>query len=181
LTARPPRWSAAVVALHWLNAALIIALLALGWAMTHRVFDAGTSFDLYQSHKSLGFVALALTVLRLLVRLLQPAPARAPGFEGRLARAAQASFYVLTLAAVAAGWLLVSASPLPVPTRVFGLFVAPDIAAPDAALFGWSVFAHRVAAGAIAALIALHVAGALKHHWIDRDDTLRRMLPSLRR
>ena len=149
--------------------------------MTHQVFDAGTSFDLYQSHKSLGFAALALTVLRLLARLLQPAPVRAPGLDGRLARTVQASFYLLTLAAVAAGWLLVSSSPLPVPTRVFGLFVVPDVAAPDATLFGWSVFAHRVAAGAIAALFALHVAGALKHQWIDRDDTVRRMLPPLRR
>lgn len=176
MRAQPARWSPAVVVLHWINAALILALLGLGWAMTHRVFDAGTSFDLYQSHKSLGFVALALTGLRLAVRLSWPAPARSPGIDGRLARVVQASFYALTLAAVAAGWLLVSASPLPVPTRVFGLFVVPDIAAPDAALFAAATLAHQIAACAIAGLVALHVAGALKHQWIDRDDTLRRML-----
>ncbi len=89
----------------------------------------------------------------------------------------QAAFYVLTLATIGAGWLLVSASPLPVPTRFFGLIVIPNIAPPDATLFARGVLVHAFAAYAIASLVALHVAGALKHHWIDRDGALRRMLP----
>ena len=70
-----------------------------------------------------------------------------------------------------------SASPLPVPTKFFGLIVIPNIAPPDATLFARAVLAHRFAAYAIAALVALHVAGALKHHLVDGDDALRRMLP----
>jgi cytochrome b561 len=100
---RPARWSLLVAVLHWINAALIIELLVHGWAMTHAAFGAATTFDLYQQHKSLGFSALALTVLRLAARLLYTAPARVSGWEGRLARAVQASFYVLTLLAIGAG------------------------------------------------------------------------------
>jgi len=173
----PARWSPAVVVLHWLNAALTLELLAHGWAMTHAVFVAATTFDLYQWHKALGFSALALTAIRLAARLRFAAPEPVAGWEGRLARTVQASFYGLTLFAIGAGWLVVSTSPLPIPTRFFGLFIVPNIARPDAALFAWATLAHRVGTYAIAALVALHVAGALKHHWIDRDDTLTRMRP----
>jgi len=89
----------------------------------------------------------------------------------------QSSFYLLTVVAVGAGWLVVSASPLPIPTRFFGLFVIPNVAPPDAALFEWATRAHRLAAYAIAVLVVVHVAGALKHQWIDRDGTLARMTP----
>ncbi|RBP09275.1 cytochrome b561 [Roseiarcus fermentans] len=177
MTERPLRWSPAVVVLHWINAALIVFLLALGWAMTHSVFDAGTTFDLYQRHKSLGFAALALTLLRMAARLRYPARPCVAGRDGLLARIVQAALYLLTLAAIAAGWLVVSTSPLPVPTQVFGLFVMPTIAAPDAALFAAARLAHQIAAYAVAALVALHVAGALKHLAVDRDDVVRRMLP----
>ncbi len=166
-----------VIVLHWINAALILGLLALGWTMTHSPFGAGTTFDLYQEHKSLGFASLALTALRIVARLFSTAPARVSGWEGLVSRAVQAAFYVLTLAAIGAGWLLVSASPLPVPTKFFGLFVVPNIAPPDATLFANAVLAHALTAYVIAALVALHVAGALKHLCVDRDDTLRRMLP----
>lgn len=180
MTSAAPRWSLAIVSLHWVNAALILGLLGLGWIMTHSPFGAGTTFNLYQAHKSLGFTALALTALRLVARAASAAPAPVSGWEGLVARAVQAAFYVLTLAAIAAGWLVVSASPLPVPTKFFGLIVIPNIAPADATLFSSSVLAHQLAAYAIAALVALHVAGAVKHHWIDRDGALRRMLPMRR-
>ena len=148
--------------------------------MVHGGFAAATTFDLYQQHKSLGFVVLALTAARLLSRALVTAPAAAPGpaWERRLAALVQALLYLLTAAAILAGWLLVSASPLPIPTRFFNLFVIPNIAAPDGALFARATLAHALLAYAIAALVALHVVGALKHYWIDRDDVLARMLPS---
>ena len=146
--------------------------------MTHAVFGAAATFNLYQLHKSLGFVALALTTIRLVARFFSRAPRPVPGWEGLLSRAVQAAFYVLTFCAIGAGWLVVSASPLPIPTNFFGLFVVPNVAPPDPALFASAKLAHQAAAYAIAALVALHVAGALKHHLVDRDDTLRRMLKS---
>jgi cytochrome b561 len=176
---RPARWNALAIALHWLAGALILFILAEGWTMAHAGFNAATTFDLYQLHKSFGFVVLALTAARLGGRAAFTAPAAAPSalWEQRLAAFVQASLYVLTLAAILAGWLVVSTSPLPIPTKFFNLFVIPNIAVPDGALFAGATLAHALMAYAIAALVALHVAGALKHQWIDRDDVFARMLP----
>jgi cytochrome b561 len=176
---RPARWNALAIALHWLAGALILFLLAEGWTMAHAGFNAATTFDLYQLHKSFGFVVLALTAPRLGGRAAFTAPAAAPSalWEQRLAAFVQASLYVLTLAAIFAGWLVVSTSPLPIPTKLFNLFVIPNIAGPDGALFTRATLAHALLAYAIAGLVALHVAGALKHQWIDRDDVFARMLP----
>jgi cytochrome b561 len=140
------------------------------------------TFDLYQRHKSFGFAALALTGLRLVARLYSsspPAPVSA-GWERRLAAFTQGLLYVLTTCAILSGWLVVSTSPLPVPTRFFDLFVVPNIARADPSLFAEAELAHKVSAWGVAFLIALHVAGALKHHFLNGDDVLKRMLPRWR-
>jgi cytochrome b561 len=177
---RPERWSGSILWLHWIGAAIIIALIAIGWAMIYVGLDAASTFDLFQLHKSLGFVALALTAARLAARLASsspPAPVSSRS-ERRLAASVQGLLYLLTICAIVSGWLVVSASPLPMPTRFFDLFVIPNIAAADPSLFAGAELAHKVAAWAIAFLIALHVAGALKHHLVNRDDVLIRMFPS---
>ena len=176
---RLARWSVLIIALHWLAAALILELVAHGWIMVHAHLDAATTFDLYQWHKSLGFTVLAITMARLAARLRPAAPVPPQGapWERRLAALVQWASYLVTLAAILAGWLIVSASPLPIPTRFFNLVVIPNVARPDAALFAAAVLAHKLIAWTIVGLVALHVAGALKHHIVDRDDVLRRMLP----
>ena len=180
--ARAQRWSGVVIALHWIGAALILELLAHGWLMLHGGFSAATTFDLFQWHKSLGFVALAVTLARLAARALSTAPPalNSPVWERRLAAGVQALLYVVTLVAIGSGWLAVSSALLPIPTRFFGLFVVPNIAAPSAALFAAATLAHWLAALAIAGLVALHIAGAMKHAMVNRDDVLRRILPRLR-
>ena len=168
-----------MISLHWSAGAVILGLLAIGWVMIHGGLDSAATFDLYQRHKSWGFVALVLTAGRLAARGLSaspPAPV-SPRWERRLAALTQGSLYVLTIVAILTGWLVVSASPLPVPTLFFGLFVIPNIGPPNALLFTAAALAHEIAAWAIAALVALHVAGALKHHFVNRDDVLKRMLP----
>jgi cytochrome b561 len=177
--ARPARWSGLVIALHWLAGALILELAAHGWIMVHGGLSAATSFDLYQSHKSLGFIVLMLTTARLAARLIVPSPplAASPRWERLLAAFVQGALYVLTTGAILAGWLVVSTSPLPIPTRFFNLFVIPNVARPDAALFAAVVLAHKLIAWTIVCLVALHAAGALKHHFFNRDDVLMRMLP----
>jgi cytochrome b561 len=148
--------------------------------MVYGGLDSASTFDLYQWHKSLGFVALALTAVRLAARFgasSPPAPISAQ-WERGLAAFTQGALYLLTIAAIVFGWLDVSSSPLPVPTRFFDLFVIPNIARPDPSTFGAAALLHKLAAWSIAALVALHVAGAAKHHWVDRDDVLRRMLPN---
>ena len=175
---RPARWSALQIALHWLAGVLTLELVVHGLLMVHARLTAATAFDLYQSHKSIGFVVLALTAARLVLRSARKAPQPlGAAWDRALARLVQAALYALTIGAVASGWLVVSTSPLPIPTRFFGLFVVPDIARRDGGLFAAAGFAHAVAAWSIAALAALHAAGAVKHHVVDRDDALRRMLP----
>jgi cytochrome b561 len=175
----PPRWSGLIISLHWAGAAVILALIALGWSMIYGGLDSAATFDLYQWHKSFGFVALALTAARLAARVAgrAPPPAASPQWERRLAAFAQGSLYLLTLGAIVSGWLVVSTSPLPVPTRFFDLLVIPNIAPADPSLFAAAALAHEVTAWAIACLLALHVAGALKHHFVNRDDVLRRISP----
>lgn len=178
--ARPARWGGLIISLHWTAGAIILALIALGWAMVYGGLDAAATFDLYQWHKSFGFVALAVTAARLVARIASSSPPApdSQSWERRLATLTQGSLYVLTLGAILSGWLVVSASPLPVPTRFFDLFVIPNIAGPDPSLFAAAELAHRLFSWGMAVLIALHVAGALKHHLVDRDDVLRRMLPN---
>jgi cytochrome b561 len=171
-----------MISLHWMAGVIILALLAIGWIMVYGGLDAGVTFDLYQWHKSFGFVALALTAWRLISRLVgssPPSPVSAL-WERRLAEFTQGALYALTICVILSGWLVVSTSPLPVPTRFFDLFIIPNIAAPDPSLFAGAVLAHKLAAWGIAVLIALHVAGALKHHFLDGDDVLKRMLPRWR-
>ena len=177
--ARVRRWSGLVITLHWLGAVLILELLVHGWMMLHGGFSAATTFDLFQWHKSLGFVALAVTLARLVARAFSapPPPLDSPLWERRLAVCVQALLYLVTLVAILSGWLAVSTALLPIPTRFFGLFVVPNIAAPDASLFAATALAHWLAALTIAGLVALHVAGALKHAMVDRDGVFRRILP----
>jgi len=182
IVARPARrrWGAATMGLHWLSAVLVLALLALGWFMVHGDIEASTKFDLYQLHKSLGFLSLAFLLFRLCARLAErspPAPASMGGWERRLATLAHAAFYALLLIAALSGWLRVSSAIIPIPSRFFDLFVIPNLVGPDQAFSDTMASLHYVVSRLLIALLALHVAAALKHHLIDRDDVLSRMLP----
>ena len=179
-TASPrQRWGPAVVALHWAFAALALGLLAQGGFMVHGGADAAHRFDLYQLHKSLGFSALALFVLRVLARAVtaSPAPAVQGGWEGRAARAAHLGLYGVSALALSSGWLVVSTAIVPVPSRPFDLFVIPNLPGVGVAQYALAQWLHFWAVWGLAALIALHVGAALKHAFVDRDDVLRRMLP----
>jgi cytochrome b561 len=172
------RWSGATILLHWLSALVIVALLVLGWTMVHAIDNPASKFDLYQWHKSLGFVALALLASRLLARL-RPAPPALPmpRWERCAATAMHWTLYSLTMVSAMSGWLLASAAIIPIPTRFFNLFVIPAIASPNAALAEQMSVVHFGATWLMGALIALHMAAALKHHFVNRDTTLRRILP----
>jgi len=171
------RWSLASILLHWASAAVIVALLAIGWSLS-RLFDAPTRFDLYQLHKSLGVLALALTVARLAARALTKAPPPFPGaaWEMRAARWTHVALYALTGVAILAGWVTASSAPLPIPTVVFGLFPWPDIAPRDPRVFAVASLTHAWAAYGLAVLAALHAGAALKHVLWERDGVMRRMV-----
>jgi cytochrome b561 len=175
-----PRWSPFVVALHWLAAALVLGLLALGWFMVHGGADAARRFDLYQLHKSLGFLALAILAARLVARRATrapPLPASTPQWERRAAGLAHGALYAATLVAALSGWLVVSAAIVAIPTRFFDLFVVPDLPGIGPAQFEAAATAHFLAVWFLAGLVAVHVAAALKHRFVDRDAVWSRMAP----
>jgi cytochrome b561 len=184
------RYGAVAISLHWTIAAAILAQLAAGLWMVRAIRSADSqalAYHAYQWHKSLGLTVLVLSLLRLCWRLANPPPplpATMTGIERKAAKTLHGLFYLLTVGMPLVGWAMVSASPLGLPTMVFGLFEWPHIA--WLAGLGGGVeaafkTAHRAMAYAFIGLLALHVAAALKHHLIARDDVLARMLPLVRR
>src|SRR5262245_6526436 len=183
-------YGAVAIALHWTIAAAILVQLATGLWMVRTIRFAESQaivFHLYQWHKSLGLTILVLSLLRLCWRLANPPPplpATMTWIARKSAMAIHWLFYLLTLGIPLVGWAMVSASPLGLPTIFFGLFEWPHIAA--LAGLGDRVeaafkAAHRAMGYAFIGLLTLHVAAALKHHLIDRDNVLARMLPLVRR
>jgi cytochrome b561 len=176
----PQRWGASTIALHWLSAVLALVLLGLGWFMVHGDLEAPTKFDLFQLHKSLGFLSLALLLARLGARFAEPSPPAPPtmgDWERRLARLTHTALYALLLSAALSGWLRVSSAIVAIPSRFFGLFVIPNLVGADAALSADMALSHYIVSRLIIGLLILHIAAALKHHLVDRDDILVRMLP----
>ena len=174
------RWGGATIFLHWLGAGLVLFLLAEGWIMVHAGLGAASAFDLYQLHKSLGFLALATLAPRLLARALWAAPAPLASlarWEVLAASATHRALYALMLIAGLSGWLVVSSATIAIPTRFFGWFVIPNLGAANEAAFAWWSLAHSAIAAGIAGLATLHAGAALKHHFWDRDAVLARMLP----
>lgn len=188
---RSPRYSAVAMILHWSIALAILALLAAGLWMTDAIKQPETrnvAFKVYQWHKALGLTVLVLTLIRICWRIANPPPPL-PASMSSLERAGSglvhAGLYALMLAIPLAGWAMVSASPLGFPTMIFGLFEWPHISVlagledkkPAEALFKAT---HKYLAFGAIVLIVLHVAAALKHHFINRDNVLARMLPGAR-
>jgi cytochrome b561 len=172
------RWGFTGRLLHWVMAVLIIGLVVLGLMMTRSHLDLGATFALYQAHKSYGLIVLPLLVWRLLWRwrtAAPPAPPGMPQIERRLARVAHGLFYLLMAALPLSGWMMTSASPLRLPTRPFNLFSMPDLVQPDPVLFERLRLFHEVVSYGLVALLVLHVAAAVKHHLLDKDDVLRQM------
>lgn len=172
------------IAFHWTMAVLIIGMLAVGLYMTGLPQTDPATFALYQLHKSIGFVVLVLAVLRLVWRVANPSPRlpdAMPLWEKGIAHLGHTGLYALMILLPVTGWLMVSASPWGIPTIVFNLFKVPHL--PYPAFMGDKasaehVFAlmHEYGAYLLIALLVGHIAAALKHHFIARDNTLKRML-----
>ena len=164
--------------MHWLTATALFGLLGLGFLMTHAELEAGRKFDLYQLHKTYGWLTLWLVGLRIVVRVFSSSP---PPIGGRLerviARGVRMALYFLMVALPLVGWLRVSSSPIPIPVDLFGFGAAPSIAAMNPEFSEAAAQAHAALAFILALAVALHVAAALKHRFIDRDEVLDRMSP----
>lgn len=173
----PSRWGGIAQCLHWSVAALIFALIALGWLAVLTPLSP-TKIDLYYWHKSIGMAVLALVLVRLLWRLIDPAPPLPPGlprWEPRLARATHAVLYGLMLMLPLSGWLINSASGLPF--KIFWVIPLPPIAPVSAALERAFEWLHLALFWALAVVLCGHIGASLRHHFILRNEVLRRMLP----
>ena len=135
--------------------------------------------DLYQLHKSLGLTIFALVIVRLAWRLRHPPPplpAGLPAWERAAARTTHALFYVLLLVQPVIGFLQSNAANFPL--VVWGVLPLPALIGPAEALGETLIEVHELVARVLLVLIGLHVAGALRHHFLLKDDVLRRMLPA---
>jgi cytochrome b561 len=174
------RFGAAAVLLHWSMAILVIALAGLGLYMA-RLPDVGfdtKKITLILYHKEFGLLVLALVVPRLAWRLINKLPqlvAHLPDWQKIAARFVHLCFYALMFALPISGLLMSSAAGIPV--SLFGLFTLPDFVPHDDYLFQRFIEIHKWLGYALILFIFLHVGAALRHHFVFRDDTLRRMLP----
>ncbi len=173
------------ILLHWLIGLSIIALLALGLIMedlpkTYRI-------EAFMIHKSLGLTVLVLSVVRLFWRLTHKVPdlpETMKKWEKFTAHAVHAALYFLMIALPFTGWALVSSSPRGFPTIWFGLFEWPHLPVLSEIVNKKEVSdsfgeVHETLAWIAIFLIAAHIGAALKHHFINRDNVLTRMLPFL--
>ena len=167
------------IAFHWTVALLFFGQIALGYFMQAVADRPRLQFNLFQWHKSFGFLVLALALLRIAWAFsgIRPLPvAGGPRWEEAAARLAHLLLLALTVAVPLAGWAIASTSPLRIPSFVFDLIVVPDLplARSDAMEAFWSQTHALLAYGA--GLLALaHAGAALHHHFLRRDATLMRM------
>ena len=180
------RYTRIAMLLHWLVAALIVANVALIWTVD--LLPEGDVRPVIDVHKSIGITVLGLAILRLLWRAAHRPPALPayPRWERMAAHAAHAALYALIFYMPISGWLHDSAwnGAATHPMRLFGLFEWPRIEifsgldparrdvvhAQLGALHSWGSYI-------LYALVAAHIAGALKHQWLDHHAELQRILP----
>jgi cytochrome b561 len=162
------------IILHWLLAVLIIGLLAVGLIMVKMPISL-EKLKFFGWHKEYGMLALLLAVARSMWRITTITPAlNIPWWEVFAARSVHYAFYFFMFAMPITGWYITSAAGLPV--SFFGWFVLPDLTPPDLSLMKQFEHLHRWLGYALIVTICMHTAAALKHHFIDKDDILRRML-----
>ena len=168
------------IALHWILALLIIGNLAFG-LYTVNLPISPQKLRYFSWHKWTGVTIFLFAALRLLGRLghaAPPLPASMRPWERQLANATHALLYVLFFAAPLTGWLFSSAAGFQ--TVYFGVLPIPDLLSKDKEVADVLKTAHHWINYLLAAVVALHAAAALKHHFVDRDEVLARMLPFLR-
>ena len=179
LTNTDQRYGAAAIALHWLLALLITTLVVLGLYMV-RLPDVGfnsTKIILVVIHKEIGVIVLGLVALRFAWRewnILPRLVETLPEWQKVTAIFVHLSFYALMIALPITGWLMSSAAGIPV--SVLNLFTLPDFLPHDDIAFERLRLVHDWLGYAIAMLICLHAGAALGHHFVLRDETLRKML-----
>ncbi len=176
-TSTEDRFGLVLITLHWVMAALVFFLFFLGSFMVRLSYVHPWYHGAPLLHKGLGAVLFALLVFRVLWRVFidrRPPPVAMPALERVTARAVQSLVYVFMFGLVVSGYLVPTARGRGL--DVFGLFEVPALVWGLARQEDIAGDVHRALAYAIMGLVLVHTIGALKHHFIDRDETLLRML-----
>jgi cytochrome b561 len=162
---------------HWILGAMIIGMLAYGWWMNHIPARADRLF--YRSiHADIGYVVLLLMVLRLIWRSINPTPALpadTPRWQRVAAHVSHWALYLVAILVAMLGWAH-SGAHQPDYSSWFGLFHVPQITSPDKAMADAFEERHIFMAYVLLALIAIHLAAALWHHFVKRDRVTARMI-----
>ena len=170
-------WGAVAKNFHWIMAALILAQITLGlMAVNWRV--SPTKIQLFFWHKSLGMLILALLALRLLWRLANATPllpADMPRWERSAAHVSHVLLYVLLILLPLTGWVINSAANIPL--RLFRVIPLPAIVEPNKPLAELFARVHLSLIIVLALILTVHIAAALRHHFVKRTTVLARMLP----
>lgn len=172
-------WGSLSIGLHWLTLIMILSLAAVGMNMDD-LPNGPQKIQVYALHKSVGLTVLALTLIRLSWRFCSVTPepiAGTPKWQEWTAKLVHGVLYALLLAMPISGWLYNSAAGFPL--KYFGLFSLPKLSAYNPELKALAGEAHGTFFYTLALLMLLHAGAALKHHYLDKDNTLTRMLPWL--
>jgi cytochrome b561 len=178
----PSRYTLTAIVLHWLLGAALLGVIAVGWYMADLPFSP-QRLKLYNWHKWAGITILVLSAARLLWRFTHRPPDLPAAIQDAMPRWQTVAFhathhglYALFFVVPLLGWAYSSAAGFPI--VVFGVLPLPDLLSPDKALAEAIKPWHGYAAYLLLALIAAHVGAAIKHHFIDRDGLIGRMLPT---
>jgi cytochrome b561 len=174
------RYGAIALIFHWSMALLVIGLATSGLYMV-TLPDVGFSnkkIILVIYHKELGILAFVLLAMRLSWRLTQTLPRlveNLPEWQKIAARFVHLSFYGLLIALPLSGYLMSSAAGIPV--SFFGLCTLPDFAQRNDDLFNRYAGVHQWLSYGLILCVFVHTGAALRHHFLSKNDTLRKMLP----
>lgn len=172
------RYGAIAQLFHWLIVGLIITQFVLA-SQAHDLPLGPAKIATLALHKSIGMTVFGLAVLRLIWRWFNPVPEvppSTPAWQRVAAHVSHWSLYGLILVTPVIGWLMSSARNFSV--SWFGIMTLPDLVKPDKARYELFHELHEGLATALLVIALVHAAAALKHHFIDRDNVLRRMLPA---
>jgi cytochrome b561 len=170
-------WGSLSKALHW----IIVLLIINQWIIAERADalpNGLAKLQVLALHKSFGITILMLAAIRLVWRLMNPTPdltAETKPWERVLAKLSHLLLYALIFAMPLTGWMMSSARNFPV--SWFKLFQLPDLVAPAEQTFHQMLDLHHLLFKVLVGVALLHIAGALKHHFLDKNDVLKRMLP----
>ncbi len=169
------RYTLPAIVLHWLMALLIFVAFPLG-VYAHELALSPLKLQLMSYHKWLGVTLLLLWAVRVLWRIGHqppPLPILTPHIQRHIAHAVHGLIYALLLVIPVSGWLMSSAKGFPV--VYFGVWQMPDLVIKNKELADLFKALHEGSNIALMLLVGLHIAAALKHHWLEKDRLLQRM------